>query len=63
MQGVVKTFLPEKKYGFIRGDDGKDYFFHTKSFVSAKDVKNICEASRVKFDQAATPKGYQAKKM
>ena len=26
--GKVKFYNKEKKYGFIAGDDGKDYFFH-----------------------------------
>ena len=26
--GKVKFYNKEKKYGFITGDDGKDYFFH-----------------------------------
>ena len=27
-KGKVKFYNREKKYGFITGDDGKDYFFH-----------------------------------
>ena len=26
--GKVKFYNKEKKFGFIAGDDGKDYFFH-----------------------------------
>ena len=26
--GKVKFYNKEKKFGFITGDDGKDYFFH-----------------------------------
>ena len=26
--GKVKFYNKAKKYGFIAGDDGKDYFFH-----------------------------------
>ena len=28
MKGTVKKFDKEKGYGFITGEDGKDYFFH-----------------------------------
>ena len=28
MKGTISTYLPEKQYGFIKGEDGKDYFFH-----------------------------------
>lgn len=61
MKGTIKTYLPEKKYGFIRGDDGKDYFFHENDFVSKGDIKNLCEDAFVDFDQIATPRGYKAR--
>lgn len=63
MKGQVKTYLPEKQYGFIKGDDGKDYFFHTSEFKQAadRDRDRVCEAAYVSFDQQATPKGYKAK--
>jgi len=61
MQGVVKTFLPEKEYGFIKGDDGKDYFFHASAFKDKQHVEKICAEVRVNFEQVATAKGYQAK--
>lgn len=28
MLGKVKSYSQQKKYGFISGDDGKEYFFH-----------------------------------
>jgi CspA family cold shock protein len=27
--GKLKFYNREKRYGFITGDDGKDYFFHS----------------------------------
>jgi cold shock CspA family protein len=62
MQGTIKTFLPEKRYGFIKGDDGRDYFFHLDEFKNLSDHNNLCEGSLVGFDQQATPKGYKARK-
>lgn len=61
MNGVIKTYLPEKRYGFIKGDDGKDYFFHEADFTDKTHIKRICEEAVVKFDQQATAKGYKAK--
>lgn len=26
--GVVESFIPERRYGFVRGDDGQDYHLH-----------------------------------
>lgn len=62
MKGVIKTFLPEKKYGFIKGDDGKDYFFHQDAFRDKSQIEKICEEAFVEFEQKATPKGYKAEK-
>ncbi|TDO98774.1 cold-shock protein [Marinomonas balearica] len=61
MKGRVKTFLPEKGYGFIKGDDSKDYFFHKSSLSNLSDERNICEEVFVTFEQFATAKGYQAR--
>lgn len=59
---MIKTYLDEKNYGFIKGDDNKDYFFH-KSNIDKHDVNKICEGALVTFDQKATPKGYSAVKI
>lgn len=62
MQGTIKTYLPEKGYGFIKGDDGKDYFFHIREFHNKTHAERVCEAAIVQFEQQATPKGYKAKR-
>lgn len=46
----------------VKGDDGKDYFFHANEFVTKTHINNICEDSAVNFEQFATPKGYTAKR-
>ena len=28
MKGKIKFFNPDKEFGFVIGDDGKEYFFH-----------------------------------
>jgi len=61
MKGTIKTYLPEKQYGFIKGDDGKDYFFHESEFRVKSNIGKLCEEAFVNFDQQATPKGYKAK--
>ncbi len=62
MQGIINTYLTEKHYGFIKGNDGKDYFFHENDFVNKKHINLLAEEVLIEFEQAATPKGYQAKK-
>jgi cold shock CspA family protein len=61
VKGAIKTYLPEKGYGFIKGDDGKDYFFHISQFKDKNQASQVCEGALVEFEQVATPKGYQAK--
>lgn len=58
MKGVIKTYLPSKSYGFIKGDDEKDYFFHIKDIKSKKE---ILDGMLVSFEESANPKGYTAK--
>lgn len=60
MKGLIKTCLPEKQYGFIKGDDNKDYFFHYSNFKNKNNLSKICENLHVEFEQKATPKGYAA---
>ncbi len=60
MRGTIKSYLPEKKYGFITGDDKKDYFFHSSSLKDSNDMDNLCSGLYLSFDQKATPKGYTA---
>ncbi|WP_151943891.1 cold-shock protein [Aliarcobacter butzleri] len=60
MKGFIKTYLSEKEYGFIKGDDKKDYFFHNSSLKDKNIKDKLCEGLYLEFDQKATPKGYTA---
>lgn len=60
MKGVIKTYVPEKKYGFIKGDDEKDYFFHLGAFKDPRHKDKICDEMLVEFEPTPTPKGYRA---
>ena len=42
--GKVKFYKKEKKYGFITGDNGNDYFFHVSGVsneIYLKDGDNV----------------------
>ena len=60
MIGTVTSYLSDKNYGFIKGEDGKDYFFHDSSLKDKKDINKLCEDLILEFEQKATPKGYSA---
>ena len=56
-EGTVKFFNQNKSYGFIAGDDGKDYFVHTSGIVPGIYIKdgdkvsfaNGCKKKNTKF--------------
>jgi CspA family cold shock protein len=56
-EGTVKFYNRTKRFGFITGDDGKDYFFHI-SGVKEEAVLN--EGDKVKFDVVEGERGPKA---
>lgn len=59
MKGKVIRFNPEKGFGFIKTDDGKDVFFHYSSLVM-DGFKTIDVNSIVEFDVQESEKGLRA---
>ncbi|MBS3151660.1 cold shock domain-containing protein [Candidatus Woesearchaeota archaeon] len=57
MNGIVKFFNAMKGFGFITGDDGKDYFVH-QTGLKAGTVLN--ENDKVKFDVEQGDRGPKA---
>ncbi len=60
MHGTIKTFIPDKQYGFIKGNDGKDYFFAQNAFTDREHRALLYDGALVIFEPTATPKGYRA---
>ena len=58
-QGTVKWFNGTKGYGFITGEDGKDYFVHF-SAIQVDGFKTLDEGQKVSFDIETGQKGPQA---
>nr|WP_216363926.1 cold shock domain-containing protein [Moorella sp. E306M] len=59
MLGKVKWFSPEKGYGFIEKEDGKDVFVHF-SAIQGEGFKTLAEGQAVEFDIVEGPRGPQA---
>ncbi len=58
MFGKVKMYDPKKGYGFILGDDGKDYFV---PYCNVKTASGILEKGYgVKFNVGKNDRGYIA---
>ena len=51
MLGTVKWFDEKKGYGFIIGEDEKDYFFHFSSIITEEGFKTAGDGQKVTFDK------------
>ncbi len=58
-RGTVKWFNGTKGYGFITGEDGKDYFVHF-SAINVDGFKTLDEGQSVTFTIENGQKGPQA---
>lgn len=56
-EGTVKFFNDMKNFGFIAGDDGKEYFVHISGI---KEGNRIREGDKVKFDVEQGDRGPKA---
>lgn len=59
MKGQIKRLLAEKNCGFIRADNGVDYFFHKSALKNAK-FEELGEGQEVTFEDAEGTKGPRA---
>jgi len=60
MKGKVKFFDHEKEFGFITGDDGKDYFVHK---TGLQDNVTLAEGDSVEFSTEKGDRGLKAIKV
>jgi cold shock protein len=59
--GTVKKLVSERGFGFITGEDGKDYFFHRSSLVPSLDFDRLEGGEKVQFEIERDPKGARAR--
>lgn len=57
MKGTVKFFAEGKGYGFILGEDGKEYFVHISGI---KDGVTLSDNDAVTFDVEQGDRGLKA---
>jgi CspA family cold shock protein len=60
VEGTVKFYNRMKNFGFIHGDDGKDYFVHV---TGLKPGTAIDEGDRVSFKPVMGEKGDKAEEV
>jgi CspA family cold shock protein len=59
VRGRVKKLVPERGFGFVRGDDGKEVFFH-RSGLGANDYDALSEGDVVEYVVQEGPRGPRA---
>ncbi len=57
MIGVVTRLFPGKGYGFIKGDDGLDRWFHASSVAPRIDFNLMREGMAVTFESVTDIEG------
>lgn len=58
MNGTIKRLVSEKGFGFVAGEDGKEYFFHQSACEGQFD--QLREGQAVTFNTGQGPKGPRA---
>lgn len=59
MKGTIKTLFPEKGFGFIKGEDNKEYFMHRSACKNCK-IEDLGVGQEVEFEDEDGPKGPRA---
>ena len=60
VEGTVKFFNGMKHFGFIAGDDGKEYFVHSSGL---KEGTSITEGDKVSFKVVEGDRGLKAEEV
>ena len=58
-KGKIKKIVRDRGFGFIRGDDGKEVFFH-RSGLNAADYDALSEGDNVEYVVQEGPRGARA---
>ncbi len=58
--GTIKKVVADRGFGFIAGEDGKEYFFHRGALHPSLDFDRLSGGERVSFEVESSPKGPRA---
>ncbi len=59
MNGTIKRLIEDKGFGFLRGEDGNEYFFHQSSLKNAQ-FADLHVGQDVTFEESEGQKGLRA---
>ena len=60
MQGTIKRLVRDRGFGFIRGPQGEEYFFHRSGLQVPEIFNTLQEGQVVTFEMEASIKGPRA---
>lgn len=60
MNGTISKVIAEKGFGFIKGDDGQEYFVHRSAVRDGAVFEQLREGQAVSFDAGRGDKGLRA---
>jgi len=58
--GTIKKVVADRGFGFIAGEDGKEYFFHRSSLTDSLSFDALTGGERVDFSLQASDRGPRA---
>jgi CspA family cold shock protein len=58
--GTVKRLISDRGFGFIAGEDGKEYFFHRDAIEQPLVFESLQPGENVEFEVTSGPKGPRA---
>lgn len=61
--GTIKKLVLERGFGFIAGDDGKEYFFHRSGTDAHLSFDALMGGEKVTFEVEPSPKGPRANRI
>ena len=61
--GTIKKLVPDRGFGFIAAEDGKEYFFHRSGLDGAMNFDSLAGGERVEFEIEASQKGPRANRV
>jgi CspA family cold shock protein len=60
MNGTIKRLTADRGFGFIRGEDGAEYFFHRSELRGGLTFEELKEGQQVSFEPRRGDKGPRA---
>ena len=63
LKGSILRLIMDKGFGFIKGDDGQEYFFHRSAMKGGVEFESLQMNDKVSFFPSKGPKGSRAEQV